>query len=253
MKKILWILIVLFLVVGFVYYSMSSGRFGAFSSFRHSGGFEAFFDETAKEISTSQHLAQTATFNVSYFENAYGEENGVANIVENGIRNALSQALPGRVAAYRNYVLPATVSNKKEEHKKADKTQPDANTDENADAVSQTSGHFVISGTYKEEDGFLIVNVYAADAENGRGYYARRLAIPVENFPMLFQKKPVEKTAVPVEVQNPTEEQQFNVQPAAEEVKSEPEGNNINHEVRADVEPTETSTEDSDPLRNVIP
>lgn len=213
MKKFLWITVIFAAAAAIVYISAPAGKFNAsfFNFSSTGGGFEDYFDDVAKEISGNQYLAAPAVFTVSTFINAYDSGNDMSGLIETEIRNSLSQAMPGRVTVYRHF--------KKAEEKKAEKNLPEKNKKQNnaknnakkaadaaadktenknteepasdTDSLINHSGNFVVSGTYKEDDSSIIINLYVADAENGRGYYARRIEIPMDKLPMLFIKKPV--------------------------------------------------------------
>ena len=81
--------------------------------------------------------------------------------------------------------------NKKQADKKPDSANgvPAENVQTGTAAAIKNSGNFIISGTYKEEDSGITINLYVSDAENGRGYYARRINIPFEKMPELFKNK----------------------------------------------------------------
>lgn len=213
LKKVLWTIIILAIALGIIYLTTAKGNIGyKFFRFAHSGGFETFFDEASKEIASNPNLAEPAHFTVSEFTSSYENEIHLKNLIETEVRNSLSQMLPGRVTSYRNFTLNADEKKKadtkaaadKNKQKKAEDKKTDSGNAAGANAGQQAednpemlknSGNFIISGTYKEEDGTIIVNLYVSDAENGRGYYARRISIPEDKLPELFIK--AEKKDIP--------------------------------------------------------
>jgi hypothetical protein len=217
MKKFLWITGMFIVAAIVVYITSPSGRNFRLPSLKHAGGFEAIFDSAAKEIAASEFLKAPAVFTVSSFVNGYSDNKELSGLIASEMRNSLAQCLPGRVTAYSNFKFSGTRNS-------PDKTATDKETNavktqketaavkkdtegpaaaENISEKSGTavpvsvdttqqntllknSGNFIISGTYKEDEGELIISLYVSDAENGRGYYARRLSLPMEKLPIIY-------------------------------------------------------------------
>ena len=218
MKKFLWITGMFIVAAIVVYITSPSGRNFRLPSLKHAGGFEAIFDSAAKEIAASEFLKAPAVFTVSSFVNGYSDNKELSGLIASEMRNSLAQCLPGRVTAYSNFRFSGTknspdsktatdretnaVKTQKETAAvKKDKEGPAAaeNTSEKSgaavpvsvetiqqSALLKNSGNFIISGTYKEDEGELIISLYVSDAENGRGYYARRLSLPMEKLPIIY-------------------------------------------------------------------
>ena len=235
MKKFLWITVFFIVTAAIVYVSNPSGKFNpSFFNFNSTGGFESYLDEAAKEISGNQYLAAPAVFTVSDFINAYDSGNDLSGLIETEIRNSLSQSMPGRVTVYKYF--------KKAEERKTEKNAPEKNKKQNASNsnakktadpegktelgkveekseetadVLKHSGNFVVSGTYKEDDSTLIIHIYVSDAENGRGYYAKRIEMSMDKLPMLFTKKtvpmPAEAETIPAVEKNMPAETKINI------------------------------------------
>lgn len=204
MKKFLWITGMIIVAALAVYATSGLGTspFSFLSAGRSSGGFEAVFDAAVKEIAANQNLAAPACFTVSSFENGYEDSLDMAGLIETEMRNSMAQAMPGRVTAYRFFKKAAKDDNdkkelekeklKKQDKAKAAKPETQAKQENSQQGTEQAnenllanSGNFIVSGTFKEEDDELVINLYVSDAENGRGYYARRISVPLEKLPSL--------------------------------------------------------------------
>lgn len=199
MKKFLWTLGLIIVATSIVYLAQPFGKLNLSAFGLQGASFETIFDEAAKEISENKNLSAPAIFTISSFSNGYDSSKMLANLIENSLRAALAKAMPTRVTAYSTFKITEKKA-VKESSKTAASVNASAQNDtentnndeaDNADTAANSSqeilsnsGNFIVNGTYKEEDGELVISIFISDAENGRGYYARRLTLPIEKIPL---------------------------------------------------------------------
>lgn len=185
MKNFFYVFIVLLVLIAVYFMSPLKN----ISILGNDGSFEGILDSTAKEISSNQNLSSSAIFTVSDFVNPLNENNKYDKLIESEIRNSLAQAMPNKVTSYR--ILPAKGDIK------ALLTKLSANDakSETAEAKSDTPVHYLVSGTYKQQEQEIIISLFISDADNGRGYYAKRISLAAETISLSNVNVPAQGNA----------------------------------------------------------